>query len=195
MRVTQLTDLHVGLVTPDALVAEAVQIAVDSAPDVVALTGDFVAHTTGALGRLQKLRAPLPGRRIAVLGNHDHRAGADRVAAALAEIDVTVLDNAWTWLDDHAIGLSHHPAGAPDLWDRGVPLVLSGHTHGGQVHHPRWTPALFEKVEGTRHVTGMCGEPGRQVYVCPGIGAAVVPWRAGTGARRSVAVLDVEGAG
>ncbi len=221
MRVAHLTDLHVGLVTPDALVREAIDLAVAAAPDVVALTGDFVAHTTGALHRLVKLLAPLPGPKVAVLGNHDHRAGAADVARALADAGVTVLDNAWTWLEVHglaivgvddltyartdaarateglagrpAIGLSHHPAGAPALWERGVPLVLSGHTHGGQVHHPRWSPWLFSRLEGTPHVTGLCGEPGRQVYVCPGIGGAVMPWRAGRGAVRTVAVLEIEG--
>lgn len=222
LRIAHLTDLHVGLVTPDALVREAVDLAVAARPDVVALTGDFVAHTTGALRRLVRLLAPLPGPKIAVLGNHDHRAGATEVAAALSDAGVMVLDNAWTWLDVHgiafvgvddhsyaktdaarataglegrpAIGLSHHPAGAPGLWDRGVPLVLSGHTHGGQVHHPHWSPRIFARVEGTPHVTGLCGEEGRQVYVCPGIGAAVLPWRAGRGAARTVAVLEIEGA-
>lgn len=221
LRVAQLTDLHVGLVTPEALVQEAVDLAVAAEPDIVALTGDFVAHTTGALPRLVRLLSQLPGPKIAVLGNHDHRAGAERVAAALSDAGVQVLDNTWTWLDDHGvafagvddrtyaksdaekataglngrpvIGLAHHPAGAAELWDRGVPLVLSGHTHGGQLHHHRFTPWLYERLEGTRHVSGLHGEEGRQVYVCPGIGAAVVPWRAGAGGARSVAILEVEG--
>lgn len=221
LRVAHLTDLHVGMVTPDALVREAIDLATAAAPDLVALTGDFVAHTTGALHRLVRLLSPLPGPKVAVLGNHDHRAGAADVAKALEDAGVFVLDNTWTWLpgpglavvgvDDHtyqktdvtrattgldgrpAIGLSHHPAGAPALWDRGVPVVLSGHTHGGQVHHPKWSTRLFARFEGTPHVTGLCGEPGRHVYVCPGIGAAVLPWRAGRGAARTVAVLEIEG--
>lgn len=222
LRLAQLTDLHVGLVTPEALVQEAVDLAVDSEPDVVVLTGDFVAHTIGALPRLVRLLSQLPGPKIAVLGNHDHRAGADKVTGALTDAGVEVLDNRWVWLDAHGlafagvddrtyqksdaekataglegrpvIGLAHHPAGAAELWDRGVPLVLSGHTHGGQIHHRRFTPWLYEKIEGTRHVSGLHGEEGRQVYVCPGIGAAVVPWRIGSEGARAVAVIDVEGA-
>jgi len=53
-------------------------------PDLVVITGDFVCHSQLYLDQLIELvrefRAPV----IGVLGNHDHWAGADEVAAALS---------------------------------------------------------------------------------------------------------------
>lgn len=67
-------------------------------------------------------------------------------------------------------------------------LVLSGHTHGGQVNLLGWSPIL---PQGTgRYVRGWFREPGTPpMFVCRGIGTSMVPVR--LGARPEVAVFTM----
>ncbi|MBW3572222.1 MAG: metallophosphoesterase [Gemmatimonadetes bacterium] len=67
-------------------------------------------------------------------------------------------------------------------------LMLSGHTHGGQVNLFGWAPML---PEGTgRYVRGWFRDPGAvPLYVSRGIGTSVLPVR--LGARPEVAVFTV----
>lgn len=217
VRVAHLTDLHAGWSTPASHLRCAVTLANVARPDLVVLTGDYVGYSLHALPTLVDVLSALEAPTVAVLGNHDHWVDAERVSEALQAAGAQVLRNASVTvagitvvgLDDHgtghadadaatrgldgpALGLSHHPMAAPTLWERGVPLVLSGHTHAGQVRGP-WTPLLWRHL-GWRDVEGLCGEPGAQVYVNAGIGSASLPWRAGKPAWHEVAILDLGGA-
>ena len=223
MRVAQLTDLHFGNMTPLALQRGAVALVNASKPDLTVLTGDFVGRGLGHLESLSEVLGRIEGRKIAVLGNHDHWSGAEGVREALRKANIEVLDNAWTRLgegdnalalvgmDDFgtghhdqlrstaglrgmpALGLSHNPEGAPLLWGRGVGLVLSGHTHGGQVHVPRYTPKLWRSLLHVRYLNGWYEALGHQVYVSPGVGSTLMPFRYGKPAMREVAILDLVG--
>lgn len=67
-------------------------------------------------------------------------------------------------------------------------LVLSGHTHGGQVNLLGWTP--FLPAGSGQYVRGWFREPGRvPLYVCRGIGTSMAPVR--MGARPEVAVFTM----
>ena len=142
---------------------------------------------------------------------------------ALRAAQVEILDNAWTMdgsgedalpivgIDDQttghdderratrgllghsALALSHNPEAAPALWARGPGLVLSGHTHGGQFYIHRWTRSLYESLLAVRFLNGWYAPDEGQVYVNPGVGSSVVPWRYGRPAQRCVAILDLEG--
>jgi hypothetical protein len=96
-----------------------------------------------------------------------------------------------------AIGLSHIAEEADWLWHRGVPLVLSGHTHGGQITVARLHETLVGKIAGHKYVHGLYGTrargaaPGGAVYVGAGIGAAVVPLRLGERGRREIAIFEM----
>jgi hypothetical protein len=92
-----------------------------------------------------------------------------------------------------ALTLSHNPEAAPWLWACGARLVLSGHTHGGQFHVEKWTPSLWRSLLRARYVSGFYTEEGHQVYVNPGVGSSVVPWRYGRPAQRTVSILEVVG--
>jgi hypothetical protein len=73
--------------------------------------------------------------------------------------------------------LSHNPDFAESDPDPRVGLMLSGHTHGGQVYLPivgaPWVPSRF----GEKYVAGLVQGPATQVYVTRGIGETGVPLR------------------
>jgi predicted MPP superfamily phosphohydrolase len=98
LRVAHLTDLHVGLITPHAAQRAAVRLANASRPELVALTGDFVGFGHRYLGRLTSIVAAFEAPVVAVLGNHDHWAGAAEVRAALERAGALVLQNEWSEL-------------------------------------------------------------------------------------------------
>lgn len=222
-RAVHLTDLHFGLMTPIALQQAAVDLANAAEPDLVLLTGDFVCRSLAHLQALTRVLGQLKAPAYAVLGNHDYWLDGAAVAEALTAAEVTVLSNRWTrlfsgqealalvGLDDAitgqhdpaastrglgrtpALALSHAPDAAPLLWERRASVVLSGHTHGGQLHVPRWTRAFWQGVLKVRYVDGCWLEEGGLVYVNPGVGSSVMPWRYGRPAMRTVAVLDLVG--
>ncbi|MGH9472588.1 MAG: metallophosphoesterase, partial [Terriglobales bacterium] len=150
---------------------------------------------------LEKLRAPLGV--FAVLGNHDFRAGADVLTRALRRRHLTVLRNQHrlvhyggaefkiAGIDDsrqhpdvgRAVGscarrftllLAHNPMALSEAAACGVDLVLSGHTHGGQIKfnfaaplYQRFLPAGLLSLDGT------------QMYISRGLGKVIVPMRVG----------------
>jgi hypothetical protein len=101
--------------------------------------------------------------------------------------------------DVPALGLSHIAEEADGLWSRGVPLVLSGHTHGGQVTVARLHELAVGKLFGHKYVHGLYGsraetrpaETGGAVYVGAGIGASVIPIRVGERARREITIFEL----
>lgn len=92
-----------------------------------------------------------------------------------------------------ALGLTHIAEEADGLWACGVPLVLAGHTHGGQVTLARLHELAIGRIAGHRYVHGLYGDRRGEgaVYVGAGIGAAVMPLRVGDRARREVTVFEL----
>ena len=150
-----------------------------------------------------ELRAPLGV--FAVLGNHDHYTGnADRLRNMIEDVGIGVLHNRSVTLrrgdaclslagvDDLLTGrpnleaalagthaptllLSHNPDLAFDAARKGVALMLSGHTHGGQIRVPG-LPVLVRQSryrldEGRFQVGPM------DLVVSRGLGAAGLPVR------------------
>lgn len=95
-----------------------------------------------------------------------------------------------------SIGLSHIAEEADGLWRAGVPLVLSGHTHAGQVTLARLHEIAIGKIAGHRYVHGLYGTRKNEadqgaVYVGAGIGASVMPLRLGERGQREVAIFEL----
>jgi predicted MPP superfamily phosphohydrolase len=71
--------------------------------------------------------------------------------------------------------LTHNPDAFYDAERRGIGLVLSGHTHGGQIRIPGWPPLVRQ--------SRFCLDEGVMTFgssvvvVSRGIGASGVPWR------------------
>jgi predicted MPP superfamily phosphohydrolase len=225
--VAHLTDLHVGMVTPMTIQMKAVSMTNAAQPDLVVLTGDFVAHSLAYLSQLTEIVAAIDAPTYAVLGNHDHATSATHITAALQEGGVTVLtnecltieigenalqlvgvDDAYTSHtnveeatenldpDIPSLGLSHIPEVADALWAQGVPLVLSGHTHGGQVALGHFHELTVGKMAGHKYVHGLYGSrmekaPLGAVYVNAGIGAAVMPLRLGDRGQKELAIFEL----
>jgi len=133
-------------------------------------------------------------QRLQVLGLDDAYTGHARPDEAVKGLrpDLPVL------------GLSHIAEEADGLWRRGVPLVLAGHTHGGQVTVARLHELALGKIGGHKYVHGLYGSRGHldradgavprgtgAVYVGAGIGAAVVPLRLGDRGRREVTIFEL----
>ncbi len=170
LRVVQITDPHLGPFMSVERLSEICRRAVEKAPDLILLTGDFLTMESQADPRvLERALAPLralPGRVFACFGNHDHEA-PHIVRRALSQNGVTLLmDEAalvdtsagpvqilgmdFVWRERRAhlarvcsenpreagalrIVLLHDPGAFVHLPEGEADLVLSGHTHGGQV--------------------------------------------------------------
>lgn len=143
----------------------------------------------------------------AVLGNHDFRVDADAVTLALRRQRIEVLRNRHVTLwfsgesvylagvDDYGYGadlrramrgvprdaasilLAHNPRLIGLASRNGVSLVLSGHTHGGQVNLPLLGTVYGRSPERLRYKIGWDRMGTTQIYVSRGIGTIVLPWR------------------
>jgi len=81
--------------------------------------------------------------------------------------------------DDACILLSHNPDVTEKLRDPRVGLVLSGHTHGGQVVFPGGAPFVPSQY-GQKYLHGICHGPRTTVYVSRGLGCTGIPVRLGS---------------
>ncbi len=79
--------------------------------------------------------------------------------------------------EDAVILLSHNPDYAMRLTDPRVRLVLSGHTHGGQIVLPGIGALVTNSSYGDRLVSGLVAFETFQLYVSRGLGTVVVPLR------------------
>ena len=226
VRIAQLSDIHVGNLTPAAHVRAAVDAANAAAADLIVLTGDYVCWRRQEVelvkDQLAGLRAP---RVLAVLGNHDYFVHGSGVASALAGHGYEVLRNRTTvagvrgaplavvGIDDPItrhddldaafagaparvtkLVLCHAPERGPELAARGADLVLSGHTHGGQIYIRGITDRVMRRI-GLRYRRGKYAMDDRcTLYVTPGVGFSGVTRRVGEGTAAEVAVLTLRAA-
>lgn len=123
-------------------------------------------------------------------------------------LQVVGLDDAYTGHADRrravhgmrrdvpTIGLSHIAEEADALWELGIPMVYSGHTHAGQVTLAGLHELFIGRVVGHKYVHGLYGtrtepSPKGSVYVGAGVGAGVIPLRIGERSRREVAFFEL----
>lgn len=94
------------------------------------------------------------------------KSGVDDLPGTLAQIE-----------DDAPVILMAHE---PDIFAQKPPvsLVISGHTHGGQIRIFGWTPHV-PSAYGTRYAYGHIQEEGRDLVVSAGVGNSGLPVRVG----------------
>ena len=159
LRIVQISDIHIGHnLTTDQLFRFVKRVN-ELEPDLICITGDIAdgptADLPGELPLLGKLRARLGV--FAILGNHDHYAGADRVEAALrGYTSFVVLRDQKAVVD--VDGTRLHVVGLDDLgrdWARGV------HQHPGLSRLESELPAdepvllLCHRPETFTHAAGL----------------------------------------
>ncbi len=203
LRIALVTDIHHGRMVPAEDVQAAVRMTLDAGPDLIVLGGDFVTWGERRYVQpVAELLSPLsaPAGVFAILGNHDD----DRdLPAALSRRGVTVLKDARTHLTvrgegldlvgirywtrrvqdlarllrgtkDTAILLAHDPRRLTEAAALDVPLVLSGHTHGGQVVLPGIGPVVARKFPV---LWGAGRQDNTTMFVSRGVGTVYVPFR------------------
>ena len=227
LRIAQLSDIHVGKLTPREHVRAAIELANAAEPDVIVLTGDYVCWRRDEAVLAREQLSGLRARRVvAVLGNHDYFTWGRGVTDALTRNGYDVLKNQATQVDvagaplwmvgvddpvtrhhdlDAAfkgvpaeaprVVLCHSPSQAEALDARRADLILSGHTHGGQMYVPGVTDRIMKRI-GLRHRRGMydAGKAGGRLYVTPGVGFSGVTKRFGEGTTAEVALFTLRAA-
>ena len=218
-KIVYLSDFHVGpyysLDRLDNLVNQV--NAMD--PDIILLGGDYVSgedtYINATFDELNKLQAPLGV--YAVLGNSDpqyyswkalgnsntitdvgnmgywvgNSDGMIRICGVGAENDRQDQEDAIgdATAGDFVILVKHEPDYFTEVNKTMVDLVLSGHTHGGQVtFFGLWAPVL--PSDGEKYVSGTYEEDNSTLIVSNGIGTVGLPIR--FFARPQIIVITLE---
>ena len=89
--------------------------------------------------------------------------------------------------------LSHNPDAAERVpADLRVDLMLSGHTHGGQLRFPAVGAPLVPSAYGDRYEGGLCKGPRCDVLVSRGVGLSIIPVRFGVAPEIGLITLERE---
>lgn len=204
LRIGMITDVHHSSVVPADDVARAVAMLKEAAPDIVVLGGDYVSFFDRKYAApVAELLAPLstaPLGAFAVLGNHDDER---EVPAALTARGFIVLKDQRTALTvkgerldlagirfwtrspgeiaevlkgtgGTTILLAHDPRRLAEAAALDVQLVLSGHTHGGQVVLPSVGAIAGRKFPV---LAGYALRENSSLFVSKGVGTVYVPVR------------------
>lgn len=203
LRIGFMTDVHRSQWVSDEDVRVATDELLAAQPDIIMLGGDYVTwadrrYIGAAAEALSRLRAPHGV--FAVLGNHDD----DRdMPAALRNHGIEVLRDARTqrrirneWLDIAGIRfwtrrpteiaaalrgaagpvilLAHDPRRVVEAAALRVPVILAGHTHGGQVVLPMIGAVAARKFPT---LSGFTRRDETTLFVSRGLGTVYVPVR------------------
>lgn len=203
LRIGLLTDVHRSRFVSHEDVTCAVNALMKERPDLIVLGGDYITRGDRQfVGPAADGLAPLtaPYGVFGILGNHDD----DReMPAALASKNVHMLKDArtrvsikgealelvgiryWTrrladlarlthGADSTIVLLAHDPRRLTEAASLGIPLVLSGHTHGGQVVLPGVGAIAAQKFPV---VAGLGRRNQTRMFVSRGVGTVYVPIR------------------
>ncbi len=218
LRVGLLTDVHRSLWVSDDDVRRAVSALMGERPDLIVLGGDYVTwgdrdYVQPSAEALGPLSAPYGV--FGILGNHDDD---HDMPAALAARGVQVLKDARTrvvvknetldlvgirfWTKRRAdiaalvrgttgtvVLLAHDPRRLAEAVALNIPLVLSGHTHGGQVVLPLIGAIAAQKFPV---VAGIGRRDNTTMFVSRGVGTIYVPVRVNCPPEVAVLTLQPE---
>lgn len=203
LRVALLTDVHLSETLPREDLDRTVQLTMAERPDLIVLGGDYVSFQDRTyMDTCADALAPLtaPNGVFAVLGNHDDDVDMPR---ALSRHGVEVLKDARTtvtvrderleliglrfWTRQTAeitrlmrgangttVLLAHDPRRFAQAAALNIPLVLSGHTHGGQIVLPGLGALAARKFPVSE---GSIRRENTTMFVSRGIGTVYVPCR------------------
>jgi len=224
LRIGLITDVHRSRWVSDDDVSRAVSTLMFEQPDLIVLGGDYVTwgsrqYVAPAAEALRPLSAPHGV--FGILGNHDDD---HDMPAALARTGVQVLKDARTRLtiggealdlvgvrfwtkrsrdiaalsrgaDGTVILLAHDPRRLAEASALKIPLVLSGHTHGGQVVLPMVGAIAARKFSPpVPLMAGIGRRADTTIFVSRGVGTIYVPVRVNCPPEVAVLTLRRDGA-
>jgi uncharacterized protein len=204
LKVGLITDIHHSGTMPEEDVTRAVSLLKSGDPDLVVLGGDYVTFgDRDYVGPVAELLAPLADARhgsFAILGNHDDDKD---MPAALAAKRFTVLKDQRTqiWIKGERVDiagirywtrrvgdiarvvkdtggttvlLAHDPRRLTEAAELDTQLILSGHTHGGQVVLPGLGAIAARKFPV---IAGTATRASTTLFVSRGVGTVYLPVR------------------
>jgi predicted MPP superfamily phosphohydrolase len=200
LKIVQISDLHICKMNLGLL--NEVKEKINSVyADIVIITGDFICNGGECLKELEYLLKGINAKvaKYACMGNHDY-ADTDcgqKITKVLTKSDFKLLKNnredlffnfyslGFSGLDDPENGkvnyshiqkgdivLSHNPITFGEALKYSPSLMMSGHTHGGQIKlgilH-----LLYNKITGYDYIEGLYKKNQSLLYVNRGIGNVV----------------------
>lgn len=205
IRVVHLSDVHIGTVHQDAFLQRVVSTTNALEPDVVLMTGDLFDGSApineSMLRSLDALSAPC----FFSHGNHEEYEGLKEVATTISGLKMQLLDNKvveWNQLQIIGINDKQSLKGStlasvldtlsfdrakptilmyhtPVEWETArvyeIDLMLSGHTHNGQIF-----PFTLLVRLSFKYVSGLFEEVEKYLHVTPGTGTWGPPMRLGS---------------
>lgn len=143
--VTQLSDVHVGAMTPAERIRRAVALSNAEQPDLVLLTGDYVCRSKRWISVMGEVLRGLESRHgvMATLGNHDYWCGAEEVSREMKHNGYDLLKNAHT-----------------ELMVRGAPLAIIGLDDAVTRHHDQARAFHGVRRRAARLCLSHCPEQG-----------------------------------
>lgn len=225
LRIAQLSDLHVGTLTPRTWGLAWSRAANRRSPDLAVVTGDLVTSGTEYHGDVAEVVGALRARLgvFVSMGNHDYFGDGEPLISNLrahgarvlrndgvllehggARFWLAAIDDTWTRRDDLSRALRDRPPGVgtvllahdPSRFDEaaaaGVQLVVSGHTHGGQIGVPFVSRAINLANLAHRYRVGFYRRGRSTLYVHPGLGTTGPPMRLGVAPEVTILVLRAD---
>jgi predicted MPP superfamily phosphohydrolase len=222
LRIAQLSDLHVGTLTPKEWALRWARAANARAPHLAVVTGDLVTSGTTFHEDIAESVAALKAEKgvFVAMGNHDYFGEGEPLVSLLRARGVNVLrnegrvlehdgarlwlaaiDDVWTRRDDIEAALRGRPDGVPAVLlahdpvrfdaaaDAGADLVLSGHTHGGQIAVPFLYRRLSLATIAHKYNVGIYKRGRSTLHVHPGLGTTGPPMRLGVPPEVTILVL------
>ena len=205
-----LSDLHVGTIWGKDYLRKIVDTTNSLKPDVIFITGDALSGGAAMNEDVLSPLGDLEAKAFFVNGNHEHYDGPDDIRHALENMGIRVLRDqevefegieiigidytesrkhiqsvlSQSTLSDGrpTIVLSHAPIDPED--DR-VELMLSGHTHAGQIFPFNFVIRLRYKF-----MKGLYTRGNTRIYVTPGTNTWGPPMRLGS--RNEITLLELK---
>ncbi|VVB71338.1 3',5'-cyclic adenosine monophosphate phosphodiesterase CpdA [uncultured archaeon] len=204
LKIVELSDLHLGAVRSTSFVRKIVDLTNSANPDIVVIAGDLFDGTgiydENILSPFNDIKVPT----YFILGNHDIYTGTEVVLKYINSTQIHVIRNNKVdyrniqiiGIDDssdplqapdrlenisfdknkYSILLYHRPDGFEQVSNEGIDLMLSGHTHAGQI----FPFGILENLLLYKHLSGEYSYNNSNLIVLEGVGTWGPPMRLGT---------------
>ncbi|MEM4637857.1 MAG: metallophosphoesterase [Candidatus Woesearchaeota archaeon] len=211
IKIVQISDLHIGPINDKNFLKKIVYMTKKINPDYVFITGDLIDGRYNYFKKDFNILKELPGKKYFIIGNHETYAGIDYSIHLIEDLGIRILRNESIidnnlqiiGIDDsedrkqvykviskmnfekdkYKILLYHRPIGYKDVSGK-IDLMLSGHTHAGQI----FPFSILTWLEN-KYIYGLYKENNAILYVSSGAGTWGPPIRIGS--RSEIVLLRI----